>query len=89
MSSFSRLLKRTTSSILFKNSGANVLLRAFSITPLECSEALFFLADVLKPTPCPKSFSCLVPIFDVIIITVFLKSIFRPKLSVTWPSSRT
>jgi hypothetical protein len=37
----------------------------------------------------PKSFTCLAPRLEVIIITVFLKSTFLPKLSVKDPSSST
>ena len=39
ISCFSKALKTITSSILFKNSGANVFFRAFSIIPLEWSSA--------------------------------------------------
>ena len=46
-------------------------------------------ASVPKPTPFPKSLTCLAPRLEVIIITVFLKSTFLPKLSVNVPSSST
>ena len=51
ISSFSSVLKTTTSSIRFKNSGANAFLSAFSITPFAWSEACASLAEVPKPTP--------------------------------------
>ena len=82
MSSLSRELNTTTSSILFKNSGANDFLRAFSITPLALASSCAFCEAVPKPIPVPKSLSLREPMLDVIIMMVFLKSIFLPKLSV-------
>jgi len=46
MSSFSKLLKTTTSSILFKNSGANAFFKAFSITLLAFELSCDFWAAV-------------------------------------------
>ena len=42
-----------------------------------------------KPTPEPNSFNCLIPILEVMIIIVFLKSTFLPRPSVNCPSSST
>ena len=82
-------LKTITSSIRFKNSGANAFFKAFSIIPLECSSVCACLEAVPNPTPVPKSFNWRAPTFEVMMIIVFLKSILRPKLSVKCPSSKT
>ena len=83
-----------TSSTLFRNSGGNVLFRAFCIMPLEYSELMpptYLSSETLlsNPTPLPKSLSWRVPTFEVIIIIVFLKSTFLPNPSVRRPSSST
>ena len=89
MSFFSSELKMTISSIRLRNSGAKVFFNAFWITPFSISLAWDFMLVVSKPTPVPKSFTCLAPILEVIIIMVFWKLILRPKLSVKNPSSNT
>ena len=88
MSSLSSALKIITSSILFRNSGAKDFFKAPSITDLACSSACAAFVAVPKPTPPPKSFNWRAPMLEVIIIMVFLKSIFLPKLSVINPSSK-
>jgi hypothetical protein len=50
------------SSILFRNSGANAFLRAFSMVLLALVSEVDFLAEVPNPTPSPKSLRSLVPI---------------------------
>ena len=87
--SLSNELKTITSSTLFKNSGEKKRFKAFSITIFESFEAFASLLGVPNPTPAPKSLICRLPMFDVIINIVFLKSIFLPKLSVKKPSSKT
>ena len=82
MSSLLSVLNKITSSILFKNSGAKAFLSEPSIILLEYSSILFLRADVLNPTPEPNYLSLRVPILEVIMMIVFLKSILRPKLSV-------
>ena len=86
---FSKLLKTTISSTLFKNSGEKAFFRDFSIVLLMFLASCDFIDSVPNPTPFPKSLTCLAPKLDVIIITVFLKSTFLPKLSVNEPSSNT
>ena len=83
MSSFSRELKMIISSILFKNSGAKAFFKAFSMVALALASVFDFLAEVPNPTPSPKSFKSLVPMLEVKMIIVFLKSTFLPKESVT------
>ena len=78
-----------TSSILFKNSGANFFWREFIIVFLVNVSSWDFFAVVPNPTPEPKSWIFLTPKLDVIIITQFVKSIFLPRLSVKKPSSKT
>ena len=83
MSSFSRALKIMMSSILFKNSGENAFLRSISMVALALASVLDFLAEVPNHTPSPKSFKSLVPMLEVKMIMVFLKSTFLPRESVT------
>ena len=78
----SRLLKIITSSIRFRNSGEIARFSAFSINPVTMIywHSLFVAAKVLNPIPAStKSFKSLAPIFDVMIIIVFLKLTFLPK----------
>ena len=89
MSFGSRALKITISSILFKNSGEKVFFNSFWITPFSISEDCAFCEAVSNPSPEPKSFTWRAPILEVIIIMVFWKSTFLPKLSVKKPSSST
>jgi hypothetical protein len=46
---------------------------------LALASELDFLAEVPNPTPSPKSFKSLVPMLEVKMIMVFLKSTFLPK----------
>ena len=74
------------SSIRFKNSGEKAFFNAFWTTPLAYSlfPSIFWEP---KPIPRPKSFNWRLPILEVMITIVFLKSTFRPRLSVNCPSS--
>jgi len=69
------------------NSGANFFSNSFCKIPLISSTLVSALPLVENPTPVPKSLTVLVPTFDVINITQFLKLTFLPCESVTWPSS--
>ena len=85
MLSFDSELNIMISSTRFRNSGENFLLSAFLTTDSLRS----LVMTVLNPTPAPKSFSSREPMFEVMMIMVFLKSIFLPRLSVRHPSSST
>src|SRR5947208_3310603 len=61
----------------------------FCSTCLLNSSWFSVLDCVANPTPAPKSFNWRTPIFDVMMIIVFLKSTLRPKPSVSCPSSST
>ena len=89
--SLDRLLKMITSSMRFRNSGEKVRFRAFQSPPLLASSSQFDPGGGSEPTPVPKVFQLAGPsIFDVMMIeSVFLKSTFRPRPSVSWPSSST
>ena len=75
-------LKIINSSNLFKNSG----LKYFLTSSFKLLFELFL--SFLSINPIFEELIFCVPIFDVIIIIVFLKSIKWPKLSVNCPSSR-
>ena len=71
----------------FKNSGLNVRLIESSIVDFICS---YCPSGDLSENPIePPALISRTPTFDVMMMTVFLKSIFRPKPSVKIPSSKT
>ena len=77
-------VNRMMSSIRFKNSGRTVCLSNPRTSTLAASRALSRSLIASK-----RSWITLLPILEVMIIMVFLKSATRPLLSVRRPSSRT
>ena len=86
-SSFWSLWKTIVSSIRFNNSGLNEF---FNSSRIRFSIASWFCWTVFAPNPTDfSSRRATAPRFDVIMITVFLKSTFLPFESVKCPSSNT
>ena len=88
ISSFVSCLNVIRSSILFRNSGLNTFLNRFFYVRSSSYHAYPDYRSFRNPIE-PIDLISFVPIFDVIISIVFLKSTLLPRLSVNMPSSST
>ena len=80
-------MNRMISSRRFRNSGLKVRLTSFFTRSSTFSETMSSLLD-WKPRP-SRFCKCRAPMFEVMMMMVFLKSTVLPRPSVNWPSSKT
>ena len=77
-----------TSSMRLRNSGLKVRLTSVSTSPPTLESATDCVPAPAKPNV-DFACRCRAPMFDVMMMIVFLKSTVLPSPSVSWPSSNT